>query len=73
MQTFQRRLFRQSVLQLPMGGRCSTTRRQRGRGGSRSGTGRVEEALRQADASMYAVKRQRQRRKGDGPIPSATH
>lgn len=59
-QTFQRRLFEQSVLQLPMGDKVLHYP-----GASVGAVAvdpaqiSVEEALRRADASMYAVKRQR--------------
>ncbi|WOX47018.1 sensor domain-containing diguanylate cyclase [Aeromonas sp. XH] len=72
-QTFQRRLFEQSVLQLPMGDRVlHYPGASVGAVAVDPARVSVEEALRRADASMYAVKRQR-RGAGDGPIPPATH
>ncbi|QXC29955.1 sensor domain-containing diguanylate cyclase [Aeromonas sp. FDAARGOS 1409] len=72
-QTFQRRLFEQSVLQLPMGDRVlHYPGASVGAVAVDPARVSVEEALRRADASMYAVKRQR-RSAGDGPIPPATH
>ncbi|MFM5820661.1 GGDEF domain-containing protein [Aeromonas sanarellii] len=72
-QTFQRRLFEQSVLQLPMGERVlHYPGASVGAVAVDPARVSVEDALRRADASMYAVKRQR-RGAGDGPIPPATH
>ena len=70
-QTFQRRLFEQSVLQLPMGV-LHYPGASVGAVAVDPARVSVEEALRRADASMYAVKRQR-RGAGDDPIPPATH
>ena len=74
MQTFQRRLFEHSVLQLPLGSEQSLHYPGASVGVVAVDPGQisVDEALRQADARMYAVKRQR-RGAGDGPIPPATH
>lgn len=70
---FQRRLFEQSVLQLPL---PAQTLHYPGASvgvvAVNPADTSIEEALRLADASMYAVKRQR-RAAGDDPIPPATH
>ena len=73
-QTFQRRLFEHSVLQLPLGSEQSLHYPGASVGVVAVDPGQisVDEALRQADARMYAVKRQR-RAQEENPVPPRPH
>ena len=73
-QTFQRRLFEHSVLQLPLGSEQSLHYPGASVGVVAVDPGQisVDEALRQADARMYAVKRQR-RAQGGTSVPPLSH
>ncbi|MGS3143430.1 GGDEF domain-containing protein [Aeromonas sanarellii] len=73
-QSFQRRLFEHSVLQLPLGSEQPLHYPGASVGVVAVDPGQisVDEALRQADARMYAVKRQR-RAQEENPVPPRPH